>query len=121
MSKKFLDEKGITLTILVLTVIVMLILVTTVGISVSGYADVKTLKIFYNDIQLVREKTDIYYEKNNTLDEKTKLEWLNKFFKRLNTALYKWYIAPIGPVIDGRSISKIEFRQPITSDMNYSK
>ncbi len=66
-------------------------------------------------------KSKFLYEKNNTLDEKTKLEWLNKFFKRLNTALYKWYIAPIGPVIDGRSISKIEFRQPITSDMNYSK
>ena len=64
---KLVNEKGITLSILVLTVVVMAILVTTVGISVSGYADVKTLKTFNNDLQIVREKTDVYYEKNKKL------------------------------------------------------
>ena len=61
------------------------------------------------------------YEKKNILDEKTKFQWLNKFFKKLNTALYKWYITPPGPVIDSRSINKIEFKQPIISNINYSK
>ncbi len=66
-------------------------------------------------------KCEFLYEKKNILDEKTKLKWLNKFFKRLNTSLYKWYITPPGPVVDGRSINKIEFRQPIVSNINYSK
>ncbi len=66
-------------------------------------------------------KSKFLYEKKNILDEKTKLQWLNKFFRRLNTAIYKWYIIPPGPVIDGRSINKIEFRQPIISNINYSK
>ena len=66
-------------------------------------------------------KCKFLYEKKNILDEKTKLQWLNKFHKRLNTALYKWYIVPPGPIIDGRSINKIEFKQPIISNINYSK
>ena len=66
-------------------------------------------------------KSKFLYEKKNILDEKTKFQWLNKFFKKLNTALYKWYITPPGPVIDSRSINKIEFKQPIISNINYSK
>lgn len=66
-------------------------------------------------------KSEFLYEKNNILDSKTKLNWLNKFFKRMNTALYKWYILPPSPVIDARSINKIEFRQPVISNINYSK
>ena len=65
-------------------------------------------------------KSTFLYEKNNILDNDTKLKWLNKFFKRMNSALYKWYILPPGPVIDARSINKIEFRQPIISNINYS-
>ena len=63
MNKKIVNEKGITLSVLVLTVVVMALLITTIGISVSSYGDVKTLKTFYNDLQIVREKTDVYYEK----------------------------------------------------------
>ena len=66
-------------------------------------------------------KSKFLYEKKNILDNQTKLQWLNKFFKRLNTAIYKWYIIPPGPIVDGRSINKIEFKQPIISDINYSK
>ncbi len=64
-------------------------------------------------------KSKFLYEKNNILDSKTKLEWLKKFFKRMNTALYKWYILPPAPVVDARSINKIEFKQPIISNINY--
>ena len=63
---------------------------------------------------------EFLYEKKNQVDKDTKLKWLNKFFKRLNTALYKWYIIPPGPVIDARSINKIEYKQPIISNIDYS-
>lgn len=61
----------------------------------------------------------LYEKKHNITLEQKKL-WLEKFFKRLNTALYKWYIIPPGPVIDARSINKIEFKQPIVSSIDYS-
>ena len=64
---------------------------------------------------------EFLYEKKNVLDKNTKLMWLEKFFKRLNTALYKWYIVPPYPIIDSYSINKIEFKQPIVSNINYSK
>lgn len=63
---------------------------------------------------------EFLYEKKNKIDKNTKLNWLNKFFKRLNTALYKWYIVPPGPIIDGRSINKAEYKQPIISNIDYS-
>jgi len=64
-------------------------------------------------------KNVFLYEKKNTLDEKTKIMWLEKFFKRMKSALYKWYIVPLGPIIDARSISKMEYKQPIISNINY--
>lgn len=63
---------------------------------------------------------EFLYEKKKKIDKETKLKWLNKFFKRLNTALYKWYIIPPGPVIDARSINKIEYKQPVISNIDYS-
>ena len=60
------------------------------------------------------------YEKKNSLDIDTKRKWLDKFFKRMNNALYKWYIVPPSPIIDARSINKIEFKQPLVSDICYS-
>ena len=66
-------------------------------------------------------KAEFLYEKKKSLDIETKTIWLNKFFKRLNTALYKWYIVPPSPVIDAHSINKIEFKQPIISNINYFK
>ena len=62
---------------------------------------------------------EFLYEKKNKIDNETKKAWLSKFAKRMNSALYKWYIIPPGPVIDARSINKIEFRQAITSSINY--
>ncbi len=64
---------------------------------------------------------DFLYEKKNNIDISVKKGWLDKFFKRLNSALYKWYIVPPSPVIDARSINKIEFKQPIVSNINYDK
>lgn len=66
-------------------------------------------------------KVEFLYEKKNSLDTETKTNWLNKFFKRLNTALYKWYIVPPSPIVDAHSINKTEFKQPIISNINYFK
>ena len=70
---KLVNESGVTLSILVLTIVVMAILITTIGISVTGYADVKTLKTFYNELEIVREKTDVYYQKNKELPVSEKI------------------------------------------------
>ena len=66
-------------------------------------------------------QNEFLYEKKNNINIETKKMWLEKFAKRLNTALYKWYIVPPSPIIDGRSINKIEFKQPIVSNINYLK
>lgn len=59
------------------------------------------------------------YEKKYILDDKTKKMWLEKFFRRLNSALYKGYISAPSPIIDTHSINKIEYKQPITSKIKY--
>ncbi len=61
------------------------------------------------------------YEKKNVLDSATKKAWLEKFFRRLNTSVYKWYISAPSPIIDAHSINKIEYAQPIVSNINHSK
>ena len=66
-------------------------------------------------------KVEFLYEKKNEVSTETKTLWLEKFFKRLNTALYKWYIIAPSPIVDGRSINKAEFKQPIISNINYKK
>ncbi len=62
---------------------------------------------------------EFLYEKKNEISSELKKQWLEKFFRRLNTALYKWYIVPPSPIVDGRTINKIEFKQPIISNINY--
>lgn len=48
-----------------------------------------------------------------TIEEKT--AWLDKFYRRMSTALYKWSILPPSVIVEGRSINKSDYRQPITS------
>ena len=66
-------------------------------------------------------KSEFLYEKNNKITLETKKLWLEKFFKRLNTAIYKWYILPPAPIVDSFSINKAEFSQPIVSNINHLK
>ena len=75
---------------------------------------------FHQNIEDMMSATFLY-EKKNKLNKEQKLEWLKKFFKRMNSALYKWYITAPSPIIDSRSINKAEYRQPIISNINYSK
>jgi len=55
------------------------------------------------------------YETKNKVTPKQKKEWLDKFYKRMSGALYKWSILPPSVIVEGRSINKNDYRQPITS------
>ena len=66
-------------------------------------------------------RDEFLYEKNNIINEETKKAWLEKFFKRLQGAKYKWYISAPGPIVDSNSRNKIEFNQPIVSNICYEK
>lgn len=57
----------------------------------------------------------LYETKNKVVHEKKK-EWLDKFYKRMSGALYKWSILPPSVIVEGRSINKADYRQPITSN-----
>ncbi len=60
------------------------------------------------------------YETKHKVSKKKKEEWLDKFYKRMSTALYKWSILPPSVIVEGRSINKADYRQPITSGrINY--
>ena len=61
------------------------------------------------------DSTFLYETKNKVISEKKK-EWLDKFYKRMSTALYKWSILPPSVIVEGRSINKNDYRQPITSN-----
>lgn len=63
---------------------------------------------------------EFVYEKNNNVSKKQKIEWLDKFYRRMSTALYKWSILPPSVIVEARSINKCDYRQPITSSsINY--
>lgn len=55
------------------------------------------------------------YEIKNNISKKQKMAWLDKFYKRMSSALYKWSILPPSVIVEGRSINKADYRQPITS------
>ena len=64
--------------------------------------------------------TEFVYEKHNNISKEQKIEWLDKFFRRMSTALYKWSILPPSVIVESRSINKYDYRQPITSaNINY--
>ena len=69
-----------------------------------------------NEDILTYLQNEFLYEKKNILNTETKKQWLEKFFKRMNTALYKWYIAAPSPIVDSHSLNKL---QPIVSNLNY--
>ena len=70
----------------------------------------------YSDLMEV----EFVYEKKNNISKEQKIEWLDKFYKRMSTALYKWSILPPSVLVDSRSINKTDYRQPITScKVNY--
>lgn len=70
----------------------------------------------YNDLL----EAEFVYEKKNGVTREQKIEWLDKFYRRMSTALYKWSILPPSVIVESRSINKSDYRQPITSGkINY--
>ena len=65
--------------------------------------------------------SEFLYEKKNNISKEQKEKWLDKFYKRMAGALYKWSILPPTIVVDeSRAISKYDYRQPISSSkINY--
>ncbi|MCD8024238.1 MAG: NAD(+) synthase [Candidatus Gastranaerophilales bacterium] len=59
------------------------------------------------------------YEHKNQITNKQKSEWIDKFYARVQTALFKWSIMPPSPIVDSRSINKTEYNQPITSKLKF--
>ena len=65
---------------------------------------------------------EFLYEKNVKISKEQKLEWLEKFFRRMSYALYKWSITPPFPIVDRHSINSAEYHQSIiTSGVNYNR
>ena len=65
-------------------------------------------------------KAKFVYEVKNCVTREQKVEWLDKFYRRMSTALYKWSILPPSVIVEARSINKYDYRQPITSSgINY--
>lgn len=64
--------------------------------------------------------TKFLYEKKNNISKEQKIEWLDKFYRRMSSALYKWSIMPPSVVINQNTINKAVYNQPITSGkINY--
>jgi len=64
--------------------------------------------------------SEFLYEKKNPVSVEQKTLWLDKFYRRMATALYKWSILPPSVIVDSRSINKYDYKQPITSSrINY--
>jgi NAD+ synthetase len=55
------------------------------------------------------------YESKTKVSKRQKTEWLDKFYKRMSRALYKWSILPPSVIVESRSINKTDYKQPITS------
>lgn len=64
-------------------------------------------------------EAEFIYEKKYNISKEQKMEWLEKFFRRVSTALYKWTILPPSVGIEEYNINKYDFRVPITSKINH--
>ncbi|MFA7657973.1 MAG: NAD(+) synthase [Candidatus Gastranaerophilaceae bacterium] len=55
------------------------------------------------------------YEKGHDLSKEQKTIWLDRFYKRMSSALFKWTLLPPSVIVEGRSINKGDYRQPVAS------
>ena len=58
---------------------------------------------------------EFVYEKTNKISKAQKAQWLDKFYRRMASAMYKWSIMAPTVFVDKRYIGCSEYRQPITS------
>ena len=77
---------------------------------------IENRKEYYQDML----NSEFLYEKKKKVPKEQKIEWLDKFYRRMSTALYKWSILLPSVIVDSRSINKYDYKQPITSSrINY--
>lgn len=72
-------------------------------------------KEYYNDML----NSEFLYEKTHKILQEQKVQWLDKFYRRMASAMYKWSIFPPSVTIDRRFIGSNNYRQPITSHINH--
>lgn len=65
--QKIKDNKGITLTYLIITLIAVSILTSTILISTDGVGKINKATNMYNDLEVLEEAVNVYYTKNNKL------------------------------------------------------
>ena len=75
MKNKIKQEKGVTLSILVITIIVLLILTSTLIYNAKGSIHIQNTTKLYNDLELLREKVSEYYNEYGEIPGK--IEYTN--------------------------------------------
>ena len=74
---------------------------------------IENKKESYNDML----ESQFLYEKEHDVSKEQKIQWLDKFYRRMSTALYKKSILPPYVIVDSPSC---DYKQPITSSrINY--
>ncbi len=58
---------------------------------------------------------EFVYEEKEAVTHSQKKEWLNKFFDKVQKAIFKWHILPPSIIVDSKSINLAEYRHPIIS------
>lgn len=61
------SNKGITIITLIMAIIIMLVISSTLIYNVNNGAKVRALNNMYSDIQLLKDRIDLYYSSNGTL------------------------------------------------------
>ena len=59
--------------------------------------------------------SEFMYERAHKISREQKILWLDKFYKRMNVALYKWSILPPSINVDSDISEKVEYKKPIIS------
>ena len=65
----------------------------------------------YNDFLDI----EFIYEKQNKITKEQKIEWLDKFYRRMSSALFKWTLMPPSVIVETHSINASDYKQPIAS------
>ena len=87
------------------------------SINMSYYVDIEFLDEVIWRVENLHQSIndmlndDFLYEKQNKISIEQKQEWLQKFFRRMTTSIYKSFIMPPFPIIDRYSINKFEYKQ----------
>jgi NAD+ synthase (glutamine-hydrolysing) len=64
-------------------------------------------------------KSPFWYEQKHHLPLEQKQIWLDRFYRKMAAAVFKWTLLPPGPIVDSRGINKIDYQQPITAKVRY--